>query len=411
MFEDSLEIIYDATQGQTGLVGATKVYMHSAAEMVPFGGWQNQVGNWGQDDGIGQMTSLGNDRWRIRILPYAYYSYASSVSPNGLFMVFRNADGSATGKDATGQDIWVDMGQDPPISAFGGVQLRWVRDALDSLLWSDGSHGPTLTINGPGTYWVQMTDTSGCMATDSIIVNLGSIPLVNLGQPALCNGASAVLDAGAGFASYAWSTGDTTQTITVSSGGIITVTVTNAAGCMGSDIVNVTSGTPPTAQFSVIYNGFTLQFIDGSSGGPTSYLWDYGDGSAPGTIPGSHSHDYFTSNLYNICLIVSNACGADTLCLVEYAGEIGFAEPWAADVQLYPNPVHDKLHLELSVPKGIVLDWQIVDAKGEVLRSGNERHGAGNVAKEFELQALPRGIYRLVLRADGKMMARSFLKL
>ena len=36
-FGDSLTIVYDATQGQTQLVGATKVYFHSGAQLVPFG--------------------------------------------------------------------------------------------------------------------------------------------------------------------------------------------------------------------------------------------------------------------------------------------------------------------------------------------------------------------------------------
>ena len=42
-FEDSLEIIYDATQGQSALAGASKVYLHSDAQLVPLGGWQNPI--------------------------------------------------------------------------------------------------------------------------------------------------------------------------------------------------------------------------------------------------------------------------------------------------------------------------------------------------------------------------------
>lgn len=38
-------------------------------------------------------------------------------------------------------------------------------------LWQDGSSGINLTINGPGQYWVEVRDTNGCMARDSIFIN------------------------------------------------------------------------------------------------------------------------------------------------------------------------------------------------------------------------------------------------
>ena len=48
-------------------------------------------------------------------------------------------------------------------------------------------------------------------------------------------GTSATLDAGGGYVSYNWNTGATTQTITPTTSGIYKVTVTNSAGCSGSD--------------------------------------------------------------------------------------------------------------------------------------------------------------------------------
>lgn len=53
----------------------------------------------------------------------------------------------------------------------------------------------------------------------------------NQGPITICAGIDEVLDAGPGYSSYLWSTGETTQTITVNSQDDYTVTVTNSNGC------------------------------------------------------------------------------------------------------------------------------------------------------------------------------------
>ena len=123
---DSLTIIYDATQGVTGLVGAAKVYFHSGPEFHAFSGWQlgYTVGNFNLDDGIGQMKSLGNNRWSITIHPQTYYNYPVDSSLNGIFMVFRNFDGSQTGKDWANNNIFVLTATVPPSSQFTGVTAQ-----------------------------------------------------------------------------------------------------------------------------------------------------------------------------------------------------------------------------------------------------------------------------------------------
>jgi hypothetical protein len=413
VFEDSLEITYDATQGQTGLVGASKVYMHSAAEMVPFGGWQYITGNWGQDDGIGEMTAVGTDLWRIRIDPQNYYGYPASAAPNGIFMVFRNADGSATGKDPTGNDIWMDMTQDPPVPAFGGVEGTWVRDALDSLWWSDGSSGSTLTVHSPGTYWITITDTAGCSASDSLTVTFGTIPLVDLGQPMLCDGQPVTLDAGTGYVRYAWSTGDTTRTTVVSGVGFYTVTVTNAAGCQGSDVVYVPVGLTPTADFQAIVTGLTVQLIDWSGAWGGDYAWDFdNDGSVNSTLQGSTSYTYPAAGIYVISLIINNYCGADTILdTVTVGNVVGMDEVFEGGFALSPNPAREYVVIQAHLPKPSHLQVRIMDAQGHLWRQELPGRVAGFFRKEIDVQGWPAGMYMIVFLQDGRCWTRSFAKL
>jgi gliding motility-associated-like protein len=57
-----------------------------------------------------------------------------------------------------------------------------------------------------------------------------------------------VVDAGAGFAFYIWSSGQSTQTVSLTTTGTYIVTVTDANGCTGSDAVNVTFAPAATVE-------------------------------------------------------------------------------------------------------------------------------------------------------------------
>lgn len=70
----------------------------------------------------------------------------------------------------------------------------------------------------------------------------------------------------------------------------------------------------PAANFSgtpeVGCSPLNVQFTDLSTNGPTSWLWDFGDGATSGTQ--SPAHTYSSPGEYTVSLTVANACGADT---------------------------------------------------------------------------------------------------
>ena len=190
------------------------------------------------------MDSIGPDLWQIIIEPYSYYGLPPGTSLNGIFMVFRNADGTLTGKNDINDDIFVDLTTDPPSSAFGGISSYWIKDGVDFISWSDGSEGNSLSVDSSGVYWVNVTDTTGCVATDSIFVEFLTLPTPDLGlDTSLCDTPFTItLDAGAGFSTYAWSDGSSGSTTTAITFATYSVTVTNAGGCEGSDTVAILSG-------------------------------------------------------------------------------------------------------------------------------------------------------------------------
>lgn len=117
--------------------------------------------------------------------------------------------------------------------------------------WSGPGVGGTTfftAIAGVGTHAINytVTGTNGCSNIASQSISVNPAPVIGLGPDTLvCAGASVLLNAGAGAATYAWSTGATTQTISVDTTGRGTgtfqfrVTVVSTAGCLNKDTINV----------------------------------------------------------------------------------------------------------------------------------------------------------------------------
>lgn len=97
----------------------------------------------------------------------------------------------------------------------------------------------------------------------------------------------------------------------------ITLTATNAGGSdtkIKTDYITVTEAAEaPTAAFSGTPRTgtapLTVQFTDASTGGPTSWLWNFGDGNT--STEQSPSHQYASAGTYTVTLTVTNDEGSD----------------------------------------------------------------------------------------------------
>lgn len=84
-----------------GFANPNKVYMHSGIGDNSNAFGFNVIGNYGVDDGIGQMTNQGGGLYTITITPQAYYGLTQpqADAATQIGMVFRNEDGSQELKD------------------------------------------------------------------------------------------------------------------------------------------------------------------------------------------------------------------------------------------------------------------------------------------------------------------------
>ncbi len=127
-------------------------------------------------------------------------------------------------------------------------------------------------------------------------------------------------------ASWSWNFGDgktsTSQSpshlYSVAGTYTVTLTVTNSAGSDTETKTNYIKVNPvvvtPVAAFTasatIITAGQSIQFTDQSANNPTSWSWNFGDGSTSTTK--SPAHIYSTAGIFTVSLTATNSAGSDT---------------------------------------------------------------------------------------------------
>ncbi len=117
--------------------------------------------------------------------------------------------------------------------------------------WSNGLAGNSITITDGGLIELTAADSNGCLTSQSVTVSEYPLPNVNIGgSTSFCTGGSTVLNAGGVYASYSWSTGLSTPSITVNQPGNYGLTVTDPFGCRNDDSVEITEDTELNPEIS-----------------------------------------------------------------------------------------------------------------------------------------------------------------
>lgn len=214
-----------------------------------------------------------------------------TASTSGTYSVTVTNVNGCTGTDAINVTIntppTVALGND--ITQCGGTAVLNAGNPGASYLWSNSATTQTITVGTSGMYSVVVTDANGCTGTDVISVTFNTPPVVALGSDITQCGGTALLDAGNPGASYLWSNSSTTQTITVSNTGTYAVTVTDANGCTGTDVINVTINSLPTVALGPDTATCSTFMLDAGNPG-ASYLWS--NASTTQTVnvgPGTYS--------------------------------------------------------------------------------------------------------------------------
>jgi uncharacterized repeat protein (TIGR01451 family) len=194
-----------------------------------------------------------------------------------------------------------------PTTFCDGGSVTLTAPPAATYAWSNGEQTQSITVTASGTFIVTVTDGNGCTATSapkSVSVNPNASVTIT-GPSTACSTTPAVLDAGAGFASYLWSNGATTQTINVTASGTYSVTVTNAGGCSATDTHTVTVTPTPTA---IVTASGPTTFCSGGSVTLTSSpapAYDWSNGATTQSITVTSGGAYTVTTTDGACSTTS----------------------------------------------------------------------------------------------------------
>ena len=206
-----------------------------------------------------------------------------------------------------------------PYYCPGDSSLLDAGHGYSAYLWSTGETVQQIYVSTAGTVSVTVTNEYACSASTSVSTGEYTPPAPFIsGSLSLCYGSATVLDAGEGYASYLWSTGEITNAIVVDTADTFTVTVTDDHGCKGSasattnmegalpDIPGPITG--PTG--GICQQNGLIYSID-EVPNTTHYVWTVPQGMTINDGQGSHiiTVDAGIFNTGTISVAASNTCG------------------------------------------------------------------------------------------------------
>jgi len=174
----------------------------------------------------------------------------------------------------------------------------------------DATEGQSVIIF-PSTdtmYKVAAEKTPGCFVFDSIYVDVQNSPRISLGgDTSFCSGNTITLNAGPGFTSYLWNSGQTNSSITVNTAGTFSITATDINNCTSRDtlrVLNVFNNPVVTLPVDSLLCAGSSKTIAGPAG-MTFYNWSTGSRANSITVN--------STGIYWLSVTDNNKCvGSDT---------------------------------------------------------------------------------------------------
>tara|TARA_R110002050_G_scaffold149463_1_gene275997 strand:- start:15518 stop:25336 length:9819 start_codon:yes stop_codon:yes gene_type:complete len=275
--------------------------------------------------------------------------------------------------------------------------------SFTSYHWSTGATGASISVDTSSVIGFNSIDLNGCTTYDTVNVTIFPGTGVDLGNDIsnLCDGTNQLLDAGTGFASYLWSTGETSATIIVTSAGTYMVTATDTNGCIANDDVVVTTVASPIVDLgndTIGCTNFGVKSIDLDAGaGFVSYQWSTGGSNQTETVT--------VDGDYSVIIENANGCfGTDTI-NVKFDVCSGINDlSQNLEISMYPNPTKGDLTIDLKGFLGQSVEIEILATDGHLVKQKSiDSQNQSELQTQMNLNDVAQGLYIVIVKSGDQV--------
>jgi PKD repeat protein len=312
-------------------------------------------------------------------------------------------------------------------STIGANNWNWTFTGATT--GSSTAQNNTITYTSPGTYTILLTSQntgSGCSGNTSqqITVLPTPVPSFTNNPTTGCAPLPVTFTNTSGAGTFVWDFGDGSPTFsgqnppvhnyTTNGSYTVTLTMTNANGCVGTFSTVAVNMVAPVANFtSDVVNGcdpLSVQFTDASTGsGQTinSWTWIFGDGSPNfnGQNPPVHVYNL---GVYDVTLVVSTTQGCvDTVSMADYI-QVGHIDLVDFDIDATPECAKTNIDftnqsviLAPHDPSEVTYFWDFGDGGTSTLENPGYQYAADTGYFDVTLIVTWRGCKDTLVLTDG----------
>ena len=311
-----------------------------------------------------------------------------------------------------------------PTGVCQGLNVILTDNIGVSWLWNTNSTNPSINITTTGLYSLTVTDANGCTGSANHAVTVYSNPLpviTGTGITNYCSGNPATLNV-ALFTQYNWSTGATTQSVTIpgNNPNTYSVTVSNSHGCTGTTFINLSNACPlPTSlgttniartsamatwlQPACVY-GYNIRIRKQFTNAWATYSFPPNSHYTFSALIPNTPYEWQIQNDCNASL--NNVSGYSPS---QYFTTLASMEGGASDnaeyaFNVYPNPTRDQAIVSFTAGTEDVYNIRLIDVTGRIIQNVNYTSVIGENQYQLNVSTVAKGVYTIILQNGSTLL-------